>query len=93
MFSDGGDKTFVELQGVGGKDLKWQWPATLPAPTVEDNTLTYKNVIDNGDLVVTVLPGGFSHSIILHSAPEETGEPGRREHRRSHRWFARSNRR
>lgn len=74
VFSDGGDKTFVNLQDVEGKDLKWQWPATLPTPTVEGNTLTYKNVIDDGDLVVTALPTGFSHSIILHSAPA-AGEP------------------
>ena len=75
VFSDGGDKTFVELQGVEGKDLKWQWPQTLPAPTVKDNTLTYKDVVENGDLVVTALPGGFSHSIILHGPPSQAEEP------------------
>lgn len=71
VFSSGGDATFVELSDVNGQDLKWQWPTELPEPTVEGATLTYPNVVDNGDLVVTALRTGFSHSIVLREEPAD----------------------
>ncbi|WP_286929924.1 MULTISPECIES: hypothetical protein [Aeromicrobium] len=71
VFSSGGDATFVELSDVEGQDLKWQWPTDLPEPTVDGATLTYPDVVENGDLVVTALRTGFSHSIVLREQPTE----------------------
>ena len=71
VFSSGGDATFVALSDVEGQDLKWQWPTDLPEPTVDGATLTYPDVVEDGDLVVTALRTGFSHSIVLREQPTE----------------------
>jgi RHS repeat-associated protein len=69
-FSDGGTAPFVTMDPTKNTSMALTWPTTLPAPVVKDATLTYRNVVPNGDLVVQALPGGFSHDIVLHQAPE-----------------------
>ena len=69
VFSAGGDGPFVTMRDLRGKDLSWGWPTDLPEPVVGGNTLTYADVVEGGDLVVTALPTGFSHSIVLDRAP------------------------
>ena len=70
VFSDGGDRLFAELSEAG-KDLGWKWIGVLPAPMIEGSTATYPNVVENGDLVVTALPAGFSYNIVLREAPTQ----------------------
>ena len=67
-FSDGGDKQFAQMSEVG-KDLAWKWPTVLPEPELDGNTATYVGAVEGGDLVVTALPTGFTHSVILHERP------------------------
>lgn len=68
-FSDGGDEPMVTMTDVDGEELSWSWPSPLPAPKVEGSTLTYAEVIPDGDLVIEALPAGFSYSVVLHAPP------------------------
>ncbi|MBO9523636.1 MAG: DNRLRE domain-containing protein [Nocardioidaceae bacterium] len=68
--SDGGDKVFAAMS-EDGKDLEWTWPSTLPEPELDGNTATYVGAVDGGDLVVTALPTGFTHSVVLRERPED----------------------
>lgn len=70
-FSNGGDAPLVAFTDVNGKDLSWSWPTALPTPTVDGSTLTYPDVVPDGDLVVEALPDGFSHSVVLRAAPDD----------------------
>ncbi|HEY0167563.1 MAG TPA: DNRLRE domain-containing protein [Jatrophihabitans sp.] len=74
-FSDGGDTTIAAVKTGDGHDLKVGWPGKLPTPTVEAGTLTYPDVTENGDLVVTSRPNGFSYSVILRQAPAAGAGP------------------
>lgn len=69
VLSDGADQTFATMR-EGGKDLRWQWPATLPVPVIDGDTATYRDVVPDGDLVVRATATGFSHDIVLREAPE-----------------------
>lgn len=71
VFSDGGYEPFVSMDLAAGSSLGLRWPDRLPDPVVEGSRLTYAGVVPGGDLVVEALPTGFSHSIVLHKAPEE----------------------
>ena len=70
VISDGGDHTFAAMT-VDGRDLGWQWPTALPAPTIDGNTATYADVVDGGDLVVTATETGFRHDVVLKQAPAD----------------------
>ncbi|MGJ3560538.1 DNRLRE domain-containing protein [Streptomyces sp. INA 01156] len=43
-------------------------------PTLEGNTATYNDVQPNADLVVSALPEGFSHLLVLKERPKEQVE-------------------
>jgi FG-GAP-like repeat len=52
-----------------GHALSLSWPTRLPAPTVSGAVATYRSVLKDVDLVVTVSPqGGFSHTLVVRSA-------------------------
>lgn len=68
-FSDGGGVPFADVQFDGGQRLALKWPGGLPEPVVTGSTLTYPDAVPGGDLVVTALPSGFSHSVVLHERP------------------------
>ena len=68
--SDGGNSTFASLSRDGMK-LAWRWPGKLPKPTVQGDTATYPDVVPGGDLVVTALDTGFTHSIVLRRRPSD----------------------
>jgi hypothetical protein len=70
-FSAGGDDTFAAFTRPNGSEIGWAWPGALPEPSVSGSTLTYPDVVPDGDLVVTALPTGFSHSIVLYSEPHD----------------------
>ncbi|MGO4258263.1 DNRLRE domain-containing protein [Marmoricola sp. RAF53] len=72
-FPDGTDaagEAFVDLKRDGGDAVALGWPTKLPEPTVDGATLTYKGAVPGGDLVVTALAGGFTHSVVLNERPE-----------------------
>lgn len=68
VIAAGGTKTFASLE-IDGRRLAWTWPTTLPTPTIEGDTATYADVVDGGDLVVTALPTGFQHNVVLRERP------------------------
>lgn len=68
-FSDGGDEAFATYTRPNGQEVTWGWSEPLPSPEVSGSTLTYPDVVPDGDLVLTALPTGFSHSLVLHSQP------------------------
>ncbi|MFI5829181.1 DNRLRE domain-containing protein [Streptomyces sp. NPDC051578] len=69
--SDGGSgEPLVEVER-GRHSLGIGWTGTLPKPELKGSTATYKNAVaGGGDLVVTALKEGFSHSVVLHERPK-----------------------
>jgi RHS repeat-associated protein len=68
VLSDGGDTTFASVT-ADKKTLDWNWPTSLPKPTIDGDTATYADALPNADLVVTATVTGFTHSIVLRQAP------------------------
>jgi hypothetical protein len=66
--SDGGSGPLATLSGGKGS-MSFDWPGSLPTPTLSGDTATYPNVIPNGDLVVTATVLGFEVSLKLRQAP------------------------
>ncbi|MEV4898703.1 Ig-like domain-containing protein, partial [Nonomuraea sp. NPDC055795] len=67
--SDGGTDPFVKMS-ADGKSYALRWPTPLPTPTVQGSVATYKDAAGTGaDLVVTVLPAGFRHEVVLRERP------------------------
>ncbi|MFI7696976.1 DNRLRE domain-containing protein [Nonomuraea sp. NPDC049655] len=46
-----------------------RWSNKLPKPQINGNVATFKDVIDGGDLVVTALPTGMAHDVVLRRRP------------------------
>ena len=73
--SGGGSGPLATMDDAGRR-LSLSWPTPLPAPTVNGDTITYANVLDDVDLVVTATPqGGFSHVLVVKTA-EAAKDPG-----------------
>ncbi|WP_242614345.1 DNRLRE domain-containing protein [Actinomadura roseirufa] len=71
VFSAGGsNKRFASIAD-GKRSLAMEWAAELPAPQLTGNTAVYKGVVPDGegDLLVSALPRGFSHSVVLNKPP------------------------
>ncbi|WP_433365088.1 DNRLRE domain-containing protein [Streptosporangium sp. CA-115845] len=67
--STGGTGAFVRMT-ADGRRYALTWPARLPKPTVKGNVATYTDAAGKGaDLVVTVLPTGFRHDVVLRERP------------------------
>ncbi|MDF5751681.1 DNRLRE domain-containing protein [Spongiactinospora sp. TRM90649] len=67
--SSGGDGPLIRFRhpkgtfGVG-------WPTPLPKPAINGATATYRNAAGPGaDLLVTALPTGFTHDVLLRERP------------------------
>ncbi|MEU3164047.1 DNRLRE domain-containing protein [Streptosporangium sp. NPDC006930] len=72
--STGGTGAFVKMT-TNGRRYALTWPTTLPKPTVKDNVATYTDAAGKGaDLVVTVLPTGFRHDVVLRERPAKSLE-------------------
>ncbi|WP_329093836.1 DNRLRE domain-containing protein [Streptosporangium sp. NBC_01469] len=70
--SAGGMGAFVTMTAADGQSYALQWPTSLPKPQVSKNTATYENAAGTGaDLVVTVLPTGFRHDVVLRERPAD----------------------
>ncbi|WP_433528071.1 DNRLRE domain-containing protein [Micromonospora sp. CA-263727] len=68
-FSAGGSRAALAQVTRGGRTLGVDWPGRLPEPVLAANVATYPNAVPGGDLVVTALPEGFSHSVVLRERP------------------------
>ncbi|MFI6125457.1 DNRLRE domain-containing protein [Streptomyces sp. NPDC051064] len=68
--SGGGDSRPLAEVSRGGKSLGLEWKGTLPAPELKGSTATYRDAVEGGDLVVTALKEGISHSVILNERPD-----------------------
>ncbi|MER6515043.1 LamG-like jellyroll fold domain-containing protein [Nonomuraea sp. NPDC001636] len=69
-FSLGGDSPFASMERGKGQRLALSWPTELPKPEVEGNVARYVDAAGAGaDLVVTALPTGFRHDVVLRERP------------------------
>ncbi|MEV0196092.1 DNRLRE domain-containing protein [Nonomuraea sp. NPDC050691] len=69
--SAGGTDPFVKMT-TDGKSYALRWPTPLPKPTVKGSVATYTDAAGAGaDLVVTVLPTGFRHDVVLRHRPSK----------------------
>ncbi|WP_326822020.1 DNRLRE domain-containing protein [Streptosporangium sp. NBC_01756] len=69
--STGGGGAFVKMT-ADGRRYALSWPAALTRPTVKGNAVTYTDAAGPGaDLVVTVLPTGFRHDVVLRERPAD----------------------
>ncbi|MEV8638853.1 DNRLRE domain-containing protein [Streptosporangium sp. NPDC051023] len=67
--SAGGIDPFVKMT-ADGKSYALRWPTPLPKPTVKGSVATYTDAAGVGsDLVVTALPTGFRHEVVLRQRP------------------------
>ncbi|MEU8318069.1 DNRLRE domain-containing protein [Nonomuraea sp. NPDC048881] len=67
--STGGAGPFVRMTS-GNKNYGLRWPTALPKPTVKGNVVTWSDAAGKGaDLVVTVLPAGFRHDVVVRERP------------------------
>ncbi|MEZ7128924.1 DNRLRE domain-containing protein [Nonomuraea sp. AD125B] len=69
--SAGGTDAFVKMT-ADGKSYALRWPTPLPKPTVKGSVATYTDAAGAGaDLVVTALPDGFRHEVVLRQRPSK----------------------
>ncbi|MEU2074477.1 LamG domain-containing protein [Streptomyces sp. NPDC013489] len=73
-FSNGeADEPFITMERAG-RELSLTWPyGRLPAPHVQDDTLTYPNAIEGVDLVVRAESDGFAHLLVVKT-PEAAAD-------------------
>ncbi|WP_203907831.1 LamG-like jellyroll fold domain-containing protein [Rhizocola hellebori] len=64
VLSGGGAGVFASASRSGHR-LDLSWPDTLPAPVLDGNTATYRNVYPDVDLVVNVSETGFNQVLIV----------------------------
>ncbi|MEU7457539.1 DNRLRE domain-containing protein [Streptosporangium roseum] len=68
--STGGTGAFVKMTAADGQSYALRWPTTLPKPVISKNVATFADAAGRGaDLVVTVLPTGFRHDVVLRERP------------------------
>ncbi|MEU0344640.1 DNRLRE domain-containing protein [Streptomyces bobili] len=68
-FSAGGSTAPLAQVTRGEKTFGVAWDGALPKPVLKGNTATYPNAVPGGDVVVSALPEGFSHSVVLRERP------------------------
>ncbi|TDD05969.1 hypothetical protein E1292_16010 [Nonomuraea deserti] len=67
----GDDKPLVKLVPGEGKEYALSAPVKLPAPVVQGNKAVYTDAAGPGaDIVVTALPTGVRHDVLLRQRPE-----------------------
>ncbi|MGW1326327.1 LamG-like jellyroll fold domain-containing protein [Streptomyces antibioticus] len=72
-FSGGGEGPLVELERAG-RTLAFEWPHALPAPVLEGDTATYRDVLPDIDLQVSSDTDGFSELLVVRT-PEAAKNP------------------
>ncbi|MDQ1013133.1 RHS repeat-associated protein [Streptomyces sp. V4I23] len=68
-FSAGGSTAPLAQVTRGEKTFGVAWDGALPKPVLKGNMATYPNAVPGGDVVVSALPEGFSHSVVLRERP------------------------
>ncbi|MFI9554563.1 LamG-like jellyroll fold domain-containing protein [Nonomuraea endophytica] len=69
-FSLGGDRPFAIMERDRGQRFALSWTKDLPRPEVKGNVARYADAAGAGaDLVVTALPTGFRHDVVLRERP------------------------
>lgn len=70
-FSAGGQgNPLAVLKRSSGQSYTLSWPAALPQPKIQGSTATYSDAAGPGaDLVLTALPTGFRHDVVLRARP------------------------
>ncbi|WP_433377443.1 LamG-like jellyroll fold domain-containing protein [Streptosporangium sp. CA-115845] len=67
----GGDVPFAVMKRDAKQSLSLSWDGELPRPVVKGNVATYPDAAGPGaDLVVTALPTGFRHDVVLRERPK-----------------------
>lgn len=69
-FSGGGSGEPLAEVSRGGRTLGLDWSGKLPEPRLDGPTAVYRGAVEGGDLVVTALKEGFSHSVVLRERPD-----------------------
>ncbi|WP_268246503.1 DNRLRE domain-containing protein [Streptomyces xantholiticus] len=69
-FSGGGSSRPLAEVSRGSRTLGLEWSGELPEPRLDGPTAVYPDAVEGGDLVVTALKEGFSHSVVLHERPD-----------------------
>ncbi|WP_327191819.1 DNRLRE domain-containing protein [Streptomyces xinghaiensis] len=72
--SAGGSSEPLAQVTRGEKTFGVSWDGTLPKPVLKGNTATYPNAVPGGDVVVSALPEGFSHLVVLRERPSRPVE-------------------
>jgi RHS repeat-associated protein len=67
--SKGGANTVLASMVVNGSNAKLHWPGELPAPTLEGNTATYRDIAPGQDLVLKVTTSGVKTFVVLKERP------------------------
>ncbi|WP_147263139.1 hypothetical protein [Geodermatophilus sp. TF02-6] len=69
-FSAGGDAPMAVLGDGEGTQITLAWPDELPAPELAGATATYRDVLDDVDLVLTATRTGFEQHLVVNSRPD-----------------------
>lgn len=72
-FSNGGDGPLA-ITTIDGKSVELDVPFTLPAPSIDGNTITYPDVLPDVDLVVQATAEAFSEVLVVKT-PEAARNP------------------
>ncbi|WP_206281774.1 VCBS repeat-containing protein [Streptomyces agglomeratus] len=66
-FSGGGTGALATVTR-DGRSMSVGWPGTLPKPTVDNDTVTYAEVLDGVDLKLKVHSGGYNQVLVVKTA-------------------------
>ncbi len=72
-FSGGGDAPLVRMRRAG-RELALSWPGTLPAPVLDGDVATYRDVLPDVDLRMGAQADGFTQLLVVKTAEAAAGE-------------------
>lgn len=74
----GSAATPIVQAGQDGKEVGLKWTSDLPAPALDGDTATYREVLPGVDLTVKTVPEGFTENLVIKT-PEAAKNPKLRE--------------
>ncbi|MFJ6686861.1 FG-GAP-like repeat-containing protein [Streptomyces werraensis] len=66
-FSGGGDGPLATITR-DGRSVSLAWPTALPRPSMDGDTVTYRDVLPDVDLKLRATPSGFAQLLVVKSA-------------------------